>query len=60
MMEEPLLTSESLGRALRKFAFHALRAGLELLAGVEAVLDELGRESGNGPDEEPIERIRVD
>ncbi|HEX2155236.1 MAG TPA: hypothetical protein VHL52_14825 [Acidimicrobiia bacterium] len=42
-------TAEALRRAARRVAFHLLRAGVEGLKALEAVVDELGK-VGDAPD----------
>lgn len=52
---------ETLKRAGVRAAYHLLKAGVESLKAVEAVLDELGRARREGPEseEQPI-RQRID
>ncbi len=53
--------AEALRRAGRRVVYHLIRAGIEGLKAVEAVVDELGsvgRESE--PRDEPVERVEVE
>jgi hypothetical protein len=54
-------TIETIKRAGARAAYHLLRAGVESLKAVEAILDELGRarREGDTTDDEPI-RQRID
>lgn len=56
-------TSAALRRAARRAAFHLLRAGLEGIRAVEALVDELskvGRQDGPDDCDDPPGRVRID
>lgn len=55
-------TSAALRRAARRAAFHLLRAGLEGVKALEAVMDELSKVGREGPEEgdDGSERVRID
>jgi hypothetical protein len=56
-------TSAALQRAARRVAFHLLRAGLEGIKAVEALVDELskiGRDEGAEEGDDGSERVRID
>lgn len=55
-------TSAALRRAARRALFHLLRAGIEGVKAVEAVIDELARagEDGSEGDDERPERVRIE
>lgn len=51
-------TSDRVARAAKRAAFHLLRASLETLKAVEAVIVELRKEPAESPP--PVERIEVE
>ncbi len=51
---------EAIRRALRRAMYHLLRAGVEALRAVEAVLEELGRRDGPDDDQEGPQHIPVE
>lgn len=56
-------TTAALRRAARRAAFHLLRAGLEGVKALEAVVDELskvGQEDEPGDGDDPAGRVRID
>lgn len=53
-------TAAALKRAGARFAFHLLRAGVESLKAIEAVIDELGK-VGRGVDgDDPDAPVRIE
>lgn len=52
-------TMEALGRAGSRVLIHLLKAGIELLGAVEAVVDELASK-GKTPKASEIERIEIE
>ncbi len=50
----------AIGRAATRAAYHLLRAGVETLKAVQAVVDELGRMNDPAPPPERRGRVRID
>ena len=52
--------SDAARRGLQRAGVHLMKAAIEVVEGISAFLEEIGRESGDEPDDDGPERIEVE